>query len=1669
MGHSTDGLCVISHDSRPLSRGDSTETRSACMASDWSHAPANRLGMHLRAAQRPIFVPQPTAAGAMRESVRSPTRADVGSAARDEPMTNLPTLPPALQRLLVVLLCAVSCTPVALAGSPRDIVFECPCQAEWTRGEPGRQGELTLTFGLRSYRGTRSGEMQLGAAQNWRPDTDDFDFPRHDAWLSAGTVAAGAVVSAMRRTFPFSAPEPGAPVMILLYENAAGVAGTSSGLRYQRERLVLWPVSEQATSGPLRFVDILTDSDADGVGDVNERLAGTAPDDGGDTPGPSSIDVLTIYDDEVLQQHRGSPHTYFHHVLVLANTVFVDSGVHIRVRQVGSSRIDRLESGGPAALPENVDELLELHGADMTFQFFVGSATSTWPCPGAGGCAFVGGANRRGYWTTGYPALSTGSSAIFGVHELGHALGLAHSARQGETYGTFRWSRGYYVPDAVTSVGPVGTIMSYGRHTLRVFSDPRAACPGGPCGEAPGRPDDADAVTTLNLVRFQIAARRAAKRDTDGDGFVDAADIFPNDPLDWVDTDGDGSGDTVDSDDDNDGVADAKDSYPLDPQEWADADGDGVGDNADDEVADLSPVRDEALRAVVEQALGKSPGASISEDEMATLTTLKGSSQGIRDLTGLELATGLEDLELNSNSIASLHPLSGLTGLRTLQLFRNAIVDLSPLSGLTGLRTLQLGGNPLGDLSPLSGLAGLEGLALWDIPSADLSALSGLSGLQTLSAGGSGVTDLSPLSQLERLRTLQVPRNSIGDLSPVSHMTALRQLDVDDNSITDLSPLAVLDGLQSLSVSRNPIGDLSPVLRMAGLRTLSLEDHGIADLSLLSELTLSGLGVGGNDVTLEDVLALPYASELRRLGVRGLGIKDLGPLAALNELYSLDLTANSVSDVSPLASLTGVWNLRLSGNRITDIGPLVQRSIWNERQTSWLWLTGNPLDSASTDEHIPMLRSWGIEVRFDRPDDGAATVAVPDPVLRALLARQVAQGKTYVDSPITEEALARVWVLQAFGAGVSDLTGLEAAANLRSALLGANAIVDLTPLAHPPRLSTVDISDNLVSDISPLVENRALEGSITLDGNPLSKESINVHIPALLARGAFVKADRLRFAVVEGGGATTFDASGYFAAVLGDGIGTEVEVGDPLVAEAEVVDGVLTVTPGAVGGATSVTVTATDAARRRATLAFEVIVRPERDVPFFPTAADSTRQGFVRTINRSGKPRQVRIEAIDSTGASHGPVTLVLRAEETAHFNSDDLERGSPLKGLSGATGAGQGAWWLAMRPDPELEVLSYIRTKDGFLTSMHDLVPTTDEGHRVAIFNPGSNRDQVSLLRLTNPGTEPANVTVVGVDDEGVSPGTPVSLTLDASGARTISARELEAGEGVSGAMGDGRGKWRLTVTSDRPIGVASLLRSPTGHLTNLSTVPDNRTSDGDLTTHHVPLFLSAADARGRQGFVRIINRGSAPATVQIRAHDETDWQYDSIELDVDAGKVRHFNSQDLELGNAAKGLSGGVGGGQGDWWLELTSGGEIDVLAYVRTRDGFLTSMHDTAPVMHGGYGVSIFNPGSNRSQVSHLRIVNPLQEEASITVQAIDDRGVAGGQVELTVPARRARTVSAEALEVGADGLRGSLGDGVGKWRLLVVADRPVHVMSLLVSPTGHITNLSAAPHGRDEAQE
>ena len=231
-------------------------------------------------------------------------------------------------------------------------------------------------------------------------------------------------------------------------------------------------------------------------------------------------------------------------------------------------------------------------------------------------------------------------------------------------------------------------------------------------------------------------------------------------------------------------------------------------------------------------------------------------------------------------------------------------------------------------------------------------------------------------------------------------------------------------------------------------------------------------------------------------------------------------------------------------------------------------------------------------------------------------------------------------------------------------------------------------------------------------------------------------------------------------------------------------------------------------------------------LPLF-MAADAVQQGFVRIINDSASAGTVTIHAIDDEGERFGPVELSLDALQSSHFNSGDLEKGNSEKGLSAGVGDGSGNWRLELETDLDIQALAYIRTPQGFLTSVHDVVEGASMRWRVHFFNPASNLAKKSLLRMINASGIETEVEIDGRDDLGASGESTVRFTLPADGARMLSAQELEGGYSATesefefeGSFGDGTRKWQLFVSAGRPIQVMSLMLSSDGLLSNLSTV---------------------------------------------------------------------------------------------------------------------------------------------------------------------------------------------------------------------------------------------------------
>ena len=266
-------------------------------------------------------------------------------------------------------------------------------------------------------------------------------------------------------------------------------------------------------------------------------------------------------------------------------------------------------------------------------------------------------------------------------------------------------------------------------------------------------------------------------------------------------------------------------------------------------------IPDANLRTAIAETLGKAPGSGIARDEMATLRRFEAHDADISDLTGLEFATGLEEIRCNNNLISDLSPLErlikldviefrhnvindlspidGLINLEWLIVPDNLISDLSPVAGLINIRGLDIGNNVISDLSPLEGMIKLERIWMSENLLGDLSPLSGLISLRTYRSWGTPILNLSALVGLPKLQVIDICGAELSDLSALEGFTTLKELYLAGNEISDISPLASLTGLTRLGLNHNRVSDVSPLASLRGLTWIELEDNRIVDFSPL--------------------------------------------------------------------------------------------------------------------------------------------------------------------------------------------------------------------------------------------------------------------------------------------------------------------------------------------------------------------------------------------------------------------------------------------------------------------------------------------------------------------------------------------------------------------------------------------------------------------------------------------------------------------------------------------------------------------------------------------------------------------------------------------------------------------------------------------------------------------
>ncbi len=228
----------------------------------------------------------------------------------------------------------------------------------------------------------------------------------------------------------------------------------------------------------------------------------------------------------------------------------------------------------------------------------------------------------------------------------------------------------------------------------------------------------------------------------------------------------------------------------------------------------------------------------------------------------------------------------------------------------------------------------------------------------------------------------------------------------------------------------------------------------------------------------------------------GWNISNISGIEYCTNLQTLTLWGNQISNISSLSNLLNLKVIGMDANQIIDIYPLVQNSGIGSGDI--VYLTNNPLSSASINTYIPQLEARGVTVHY-----GSGTVITFSDANFEALIRVTLNKPT---GNITDSDMETITSLSGGGWNISNISGIEYCTNLQTLTLWGNQISNISSLSNLLNLKVIGMDANQIIDIYPLVQNSGIgSGDIVyLTNNPLSSTSINTYIPQLEARGVTV-------------------------------------------------------------------------------------------------------------------------------------------------------------------------------------------------------------------------------------------------------------------------------------------------------------------------------------------------------------------------------------------------------------------------------------------------------------------------------------------------------------------------------------------------------------------------------------
>ncbi|MGO2267139.1 MAG: MucBP domain-containing protein, partial [Vagococcus salmoninarum] len=245
---------------------------------------------------------------------------------------------------------------------------------------------------------------------------------------------------------------------------------------------------------------------------------------------------------------------------------------------------------------------------------------------------------------------------------------------------------------------------------------------------------------------------------------------------------------------------------------------------------------------------------TITENDMLQLNILLlNNNEPVSNLTGLEYATNLRDLNIQLQRLDSIEALRNLKKLEYVDVSGNDIKDLTPLTNSNEIFYLNLEGNPVTDFSGISTLTNLETLIANNTKIIDISDLSNLVNIKKMVLPFNiGYENINPLKKMTNMKSLTIGGGKTKDISFINNMPLLDELVLMNVPNSDLTPLTgALKNITYLTINNAGITDTGFLTGLDKLEVLNLSDNKIEDVTgLIGNMpeTVRSIDLGKNSI-----------------------------------------------------------------------------------------------------------------------------------------------------------------------------------------------------------------------------------------------------------------------------------------------------------------------------------------------------------------------------------------------------------------------------------------------------------------------------------------------------------------------------------------------------------------------------------------------------------------------------------------------------------------------------------------------------------------------------------------------------------------------------------------------------------------------------------------------------